>query len=438
MVLFILLGISLFDFDFKEKKRIFLSFYFLFWPIYLHPLTGLFAVAFIICTFVYALNRRRILQNILFLLGGFLASSYHLIYYALFFKAKPVHSGTWDKMSLAPLSSFSFRWVSDAFHNFQTIFRNIFSFEFSYLVRFFPRTGATSLLEILNQILIFLSLIIFIFGAIFSLIHVLRLSLKKEKLTARSWLPIFFLSLLLSFLGKLFFLSPSRVEPRHNFEVVLLIILSYMTAGSLFFKPKKWRALKAAGVLAGLLLLSSPNYLYFFKGAHHRHDSYAQLMSVLKKNGVRYLDTDFNIAYTVHFLSGRAILVSNKLGPLTLHIFFPEMRAEVDQIPDFQKAFLLYSGKYLTRSERKGMSGFVRKRLFKRLKENKIPYKIIRMEDFSLVIPSAAETRMEASSRGAEGPLPKPRLSAGIKKKAGKKEKAEYRYIEFRDSDRLE
>jgi len=390
MLLLLVLGFYLFDFEFVDKVKIFLSYYFVFFAIYIHPLAAAFAASFAFCTFISALKKHKFFLNFALTAAGFLAGCFHLLYYHFFFKAKPPLNEIWEIVQLVPFPSISFRSLVELAKNFITIFRNIFCFQFYFPANYFPKVKPDPVLSFLNQAVVYFSLVIFAIAIILSIRKILRLLLKKEDFRAPSWPFLFFLALLLLVIAKLLFLRPFRPEPRHNFDLLFLIIFSYF-----FFCPllrlKKFLSLKA--VLSCLLLLAfaSPHYISFLRMARHRQRSYASLMRVLDKNGVRYLAADFGIAYTVHFLSGRKILVSDSLGPLTMQNFWkysPEMIARVDQAPLVEKAYLFEAENIPSKIGHKTGTAKIKNQVLLSLKKNDYGHKTIRLTDFTLIIPT--------------------------------------------------
>jgi len=392
MLLLFFLGVYLFDFKFINKKNIFLSYYFILLSIYLHPVALFFAFSFILCTAFYSLKFHKILMTLTILLGSLAAGCFHLLYY-LFFKAKPVSSGIWETLEFISISNLSPKLLLNLANSFKIVFWNIFRFETSYLINFFKVGKIGHILSFLNQALIYFSLLIFILGFILVIRKLSRISLKKEELLIKHWPYIFFLLLLVSFLAKHLLLSPyPRYEGRHNFELILLIIMSYLIVFSLFFKRKKMLTLKTITTLILLLLFTAPHYYYHLKMIRHKKSSYQEILEVLINNRVRYLTTDFIIAYPIYFLSNRRILISDSLGPLTISNFYPEMRKKVDNIPRSRKTYLFFSTAYPAKEWHKISTTIIKKRILNYLKEEKIHYKTYKFKDFFLIIPSQAKT----------------------------------------------
>lgn len=391
MLLLFFLGVYLFDFKFLNKTNIFLAYYFIFFSLYIHPLALLFAFSYSVCTVLFALKNRKVKANFACLLGGLFAGCFHLLYY-IFFKAKPVVRGSWEALDFLSLSDLSPRLFVNLVHNFRIVFWNVFRFETSYLINFFDAGKIGHILSFLNKALIYFSLVIFILGFILVIRKLSRILLKKEKLLIKNWPYIFFLLLLVLFLAKHFLLSPyPPYEGRHNFDLIFLIIMSHLIVFSSFFKSKKMMKFKTITTLILLLLFTAPHYYYHLKMTRHKKSSYQEILGVLIKNRVRYLTTDFIIAYPIYFLSNRRILISDSLGPLTISNFYPEMRKKVDNIPRSRKTYLFFSMAYPAKEWHKISTTIIKKRILNYLKEENIKYKTYKLKDYFLIIPSQAK-----------------------------------------------
>jgi hypothetical protein len=394
MLMLLAFGFYVFDFEFVDKVKIFLSYYFVFFAIYIHPLAAFLAASFAFCTFIYSLKKRKFLFNFILTAAGFLAGCFHLFYYHFFFKAKPPLAELTEIVQLGPFSSLSLRSLVELAKSFIAIFWNIFRFQFYFPVNYYPKGNFGSVLSCLNQAVVYFSLIIFVVAIVLSFQKTLRLLLHNEDLNTQSWPFPFFLVLLFMVIIKLLLLRPFRPEPRHNFDLLLLIIFSYLFVFPLlrikkFFSPK--------AVLSCLLLLAfaSPHYISFLRMAHHKQGSYRALMRALEKNKVRYLTADFGIAYTIHFLSGGKILVSDSLGPLTVQNFWrysPEMIKEVDQASVSEKAYLFEAEDTPSRPWHKSATIKIKSQVLESLKKDGLGYKTIKLTDYTLIIPKKKKT----------------------------------------------
>jgi hypothetical protein len=389
MLLFLVLGFYLFDFEFRDKVRIFLSYYFIFFAVYIHPLAAFFAASFALCTLIYSLKKHKAFLNIISAAAGILAGCFHLFYYYFFFKGKPPLAGIWESDRLLAFSSLSLQSLAEIPKKFWVVFGNIFRYQFFKPQNFFPEGNAGAVLSVLNQAVVYFSILVFIAAFILSVQKILRLLQKKEPLQPQTWPYLFFPILFLALASRWILLTPFRTGQRHNFDLLLLIIFSYFIVLSLL-SIKKGGSLKA--IVCGLLLLAfaSPHYIAFLRMAHHKQDSYGSLMRALEKNRVRMLAGDFGIVYVVHFLSGRKILVSDSLGPLIMFNFWrysPEMIKEVDNAPLPEKAYLFAAEDLPSVPWRKSATRESQNRLLQNLKKNGLEYKTIKLTDYTLVIP---------------------------------------------------
>jgi hypothetical protein len=390
MIFFFVLGALLFDFTFESKGRLFLSYYFVFFSLYIQPLAALFVLSFLASALVFAVKRRRLLKNAVWLATGFLAALFHWIYYLLF-EAKPVSSGAWERIGVISLSQISARYLAGFPNNFWQTFKNIFGYEFTYFHGVVTGGKFKIILFYLNAAVIYLSLAVFVAGLIIVLTRILRLIRKKVGLQTGDWTFLFYFFLLGCILVKIFIFYPPHQEPRHNFDLVFLIIVSYLLVFSRLFRGTGIRSWKTVVVIILLLAMSIPHGYYFWRNARHKDASYAELMSALSKNRVKYLATDFTIAYCVYYFSQRKILVSDSIGPFTVTNFYPEMRALVDKIPQDQKAYLFFSESYPARPWHKRATEVIKVRILDRLKKAGVAVRIVKLKDYTLIVPSPLE-----------------------------------------------
>jgi hypothetical protein len=390
MIFIFLLGAALFDWSFENNSRLFMSYYLVFFSIYIHPLSALFVFSFIACTVVWAIKSRRTVRNVLTMSAGLLAGLFHWFYYLLF-AAKPVSSGAWEKMGILPLSQLSLRSFGRFLENFWQTFQNIFSYEYTYFHGIAPAGKIKVVLFFLNEAVIFLSLAVFAAALVIVLARILRLVRKKTEFQAGEWIYLFYFFLFGCVLVKVFFFYPPHLEPRHNFDLMFLIMASYLLVFSRLHKGTPLRSWKAVVVVLLLLTLAIPHTYYFWQNARHKDASYAELMSALSKSRVKYLATDFIIAYCVYYFSQRTILVSDSLGPFTVTNFYPEMRALVDKIPQDQKAYLFFSESYPSRPWHKKATEVIKIRTLDRLKKAGIPVRVVKLKDYVLIVPSPQE-----------------------------------------------
>lgn len=397
MVFYFLLGGAIFDPSFTSRWRIFLSFYFIFFSIYLHTLGIAFAGAFAAATFLLVLYNHREKFFSHFILPGFSGAFlglFHWLYYLLFVPKPPIIGG-WERISLRFPPIFSFLTWQELVTKVKGCFLNIFNFEFNYLVDFFQKRETMSWLVGINQGLIFLSFLIFIFSLGFVLFKLIRFFLRKETDPA-IWLLLLFLFIIVAFLGKTLFFESPLLEPRHNFDLVMAIIWSYLIFLHSLRNIGKISISKIMIVLTSIFLVlitslaTIPHYYFYFQMTKHKEGLYKELMGVLRKNRVHYLSTDFILAYPIHFLAKRRILVSDSLGPLTISQFFPDMRAEVDKIPLGKKAYLFFADEYPSRPWHKKATAVIKTRLLSNLRKAGIPFQTIKVRYLLLILPKPA------------------------------------------------
>ena len=395
-----LLGMALFDFEYGRKLQIVLAYYFMFLAVYIQPIGAFFAAAFILCAILFSIIKKRFWANAGLLAIGAALGSFHQVYYYLFFKAAPVSTGAYERVGLIPLSRVSLRLFGVLVRNFETAFSNLFRYETSYFIASNPGSPGNSLWAVIAAVCMYISLGVFIAGIVLALIKIVRGIARKPALAVGDWPYLFFLALLAGVLVKLVALQPARLEPRHSLDLLLLIMMSYFFALGPLFKSAKRAGLKAGAAALLLVIFAVPHYYFFLKNAVDKDKSYAELMAALRASKVRYLVTDFNLAYPVYFLSHRTIAVSDTIGPLTLRFFYPELKSEVDNRPDSEKAFLFYSDASGTRAWHKRATARLRARTIDRLKAEGLPYKTVNLRDYTLIVPEKSRSAVGAG----EGP----------------------------------
>jgi hypothetical protein len=386
MLFFFFFGVFLFDWEFKRTTRMFLSYTFIFFSIYLHPLAALFAASFLACTFLFSLSERRFFKNMTLAAAGGGAGLFHWFYY-LIFLPKPVDFGGWEKIDIRPLSSLSVKLLGPALKSLGEAFRNIFSFEFSYLITFFKNEKVEPVAIVLNRAVLYLSAAVAVAALVLCLFKICRWIFRKEKFAAAGWIYLFTIVLWLAYAAKLILVAPPLLEPRHNFDLVFLVIFSYLIVISRIIKMKY--ILSARVLAVGLLLAVSifPHYFYYLKNAEHKVVVYKELLTALHYNRVKYLETDFIIAYPIHFLSHRKILVSDSLGPFTIKNFYPRMRDEVDALPHDEKAYLVFNDEYPRRDWHIKFTKAIVNNLRRHFQEEGAKYRTFHLTDFTLFVP---------------------------------------------------
>jgi hypothetical protein len=386
-LLLALLGLTLFDFEFARKTPVFLSYYFLFFALYIQPIAALFAAAFIFCTLVFSVKQRVFWKNLGLMAAGAALGVSHQVYYYLFFTAKPVNTGAYEKVTLIPLGEVSLRLAGVLARNFKTAFFNLFRYETDYFLGSAPPAKGAGALAALATACLYVSLAVFFAAVVLVLVRVIGRVLKKAGLRRGDWPYLFFLALLAGFLVKLAALQPPRLEPRHSLDLLLLIMMAYFFTFAPLFKAPKLLTLKAAAVALVLLAFTVPHYYFFLKNTVDKEHSYQELMTALRENKVKYLLTDFNIAYPVYFLSRRKIIVSDNIGPLTLSFFYPDLKARVEAAPASEKAFLFYSESAGNRPWHKRVTQRLKARTLDRLKQDKVEFRVIKLKDYVLIVP---------------------------------------------------
>ena len=383
------------DFTFRDNRRIFLAVYFLMTAVHLHTLAAFLLAPLVLTALFYALKSRAFPRFAAALTAGTAAGLFHLVFYKLFHAPPPeaaiyeIHFFKAGDFALSRIPAY----LAQVGRDFMTCFHNILSFEFSYhrqnwssFEYYFRSETASSALHILNRFLIVFSLLIFLAALVFVLVRLVRRRFFGS--AGRDWIYAFFLLLLTAFLGKLFLLSPDpHVEPRHNMELAVLLVLSCFIVFSEFLRGTKlasWKPALAAGLL---VVLAAPHYFTFLRSAAFKSDSYRHIMPLLEDNGVKYLSTDFGIAYVIHLLSQRRIYVSDTIGPTTFEIFYPRMRESVDRVPLERKAYLFYSGSYPQDAFFHAVSRELFDNVRDALTSKGKKFKIVRLDHYRLIIP---------------------------------------------------
>jgi hypothetical protein len=393
MLFFVFLGISLFDFSFKNKESIFFSGYFLLFSVYVHPLAVFFVAAFILVVFIYSVRIRRLIPDFALLLGAALAGSYHMFFYKLYYP-KPISRGAWNQPEFLSLSDISLnqlpRMIGKLLTDFKAIFENIFSFEFNYGVSFFRDAQVVeSLLITLNRAAVYLSFGVLVLGLFLAIKTLLGFKTMQKK--ESGWLYLFFLVLFGLILGRIILLSPKPFyEPRYNIDLAVCVSMSYLFVFSRMYRIKKLISLKSFVLFLLLMAFTLPHAHYFLKAVQFKEASHNEILSVLERNGVKYLTTDWVIAYSIYLLSDRKIKVSDSLGPVSIPIFFPELRALVDRVPQTQKAYLFFSDNYPRRESHKKITRFIKTRTLEHLNREDGARRVIELEYYTIIIPERA------------------------------------------------
>lgn len=387
MIVLFLLGVALFDFDFRKLGRLSLAYFFMFWPVYLHPLAAVFAAAFAATAGILALGKRRLGPNLAALAAGGAAGLATPAAYLLLFKAKPgaVEGFETIKIGLPGITAFA-----ELGARLTAVFTSLFRNELSYFLQFFKEEGGGRVLSLVNWGVVGLSLAVLVAGLGLALRDVVAALRRKAAPPAARWADIFMLLLFAAFLAKALCLTPFREEPRHNFDLLILILLAYAKVLSRFAGLFRRRTFRTVAAAALLLALAAPHYAFFLKMARRKNAYYHRLMATLADKNVKYLTGDFGIVYIVHFLSDGRILVSDSIGPMTVPCFYPGMRELVDRAPETERAVFIFSRKYTLSLWRGWKTVPLRKKIDEDIRKRHLRYERIRTDDYLLLVPKPA------------------------------------------------
>ena len=412
MLFFFVLGIRLFDFTFRDPRRLFLAAYFFMMALYIHSLSVFLVVPFLLTAFLYSVKGRSLLRWAGLLLAGVAAGQFHFVYYKFFYPPPPP-GGTWYTIHFFPIADFAMRqipvYVAHLGRDFWITFQNLLSFEFSYHHKnwnsfefYFRSPAVKTFLFLVNRALVFLAFLIFIVTLVLVMVKLIRRRFFGTAL--KDWIYPFFLFLFLVFLGKLFILSPApHYEPRHNMDLAFLLLMSCVLVAVEFLKIRRVFSWKSLVVVGLCLLFTAPHYFTFLRVAAFKHDSYRLLMPILRSNRVKYLNTDFSLAYIFYFLSNRQIRVTDSIGPNTVEVFYPGMRKEISALPPDRQAYLFVAGSYpwdylhfKTFHER-------RLDLINTLRARGDQFRVVHLKYYILIIPEQSRIH---GSLGKKAPLP--------------------------------
>ncbi|MGQ9471712.1 MAG: hypothetical protein ACUVR0_08495 [Candidatus Aminicenantales bacterium] len=412
MAFFFFLGAALLARALHSPFSFFLVFFFSSFSVYLHPLglsfvTALAGTSFIIFfierdTFVGRNRRGWHRPGWLSFLGasGALSGLLPLIYFQLFVP-KPPKTGGWEKLTISFPSQISFDLVKSLYMKTKVCFLNLFNFEFNYLLDFFKERETGTWFIFLNRLIIFFSLLIFLLAVIIAVSRAVQFCQQKRPAN-EAWPALFWLFLSLAFVAKTLLAEPALLEPRHNFDLLIAIIFAYFISlpplhrffshqiASFLSLKQGLKKVGSALIGAGLLLFlcgTIPHYYFYLKMTRHKEAVYRELLTSLYKNRVRFLATDFIIAYPIYFLSGRKILVSDSLGPLTIRQFFPRMREYVDKQPLQRKAFLFFAEEFPAQPWHKDATAVIKVRLFRDIQQAGLNYRRLKIKYFIIILP---------------------------------------------------
>jgi hypothetical protein len=396
MLFFFILGIWLFDFTFRDLRRLFLATYFFMMALYIHSLAVFLVVPFVLTAVLYAAKVRALVRWAGILLVGVVAGQFHFAYYKLFYPPPPP-GGPWYNIRFFHFADFALRqipvYLARLGRDFWIAFQNILGFEFSYHYQnwqsfefYFHSRSAKTMLFILNRTFIYLSLVIFVAAIILVVVRVARRRFFREM--AKDWIYLFYLLAFLLFLGKLFMISPvPHREPRHNLDLAMILLLSYVIVAAETIKIRRIFCWKSLVVIGLCLLFTAPHYFTFLRVAAFKHNSYQLLMPILGSNRIKYLNTDFSLAYIVYFLSNRQIRVTDSIGPNTVDVFYPGMKKEINALPVDRQAYLFVTGNYPWDFIHLETSCLRRLALIGVLKARGDKFQVVHLKYFFIIIP---------------------------------------------------
>jgi hypothetical protein len=407
MLFFFVLGVRLFDFTFRDGRRLFLAVYFFMIAVYLHTLAIFLVIPFVLTAFLYAIRGRAVLRWAGLFLAGLAAGQFHFVYYKFFYPPPPP-GGTWYTIHFFSMADFSLgqvpAYMAHLGRDFWITFQNLLSFEFSYHYKnwnsfefYFQSPAVKTFLFIVNRALVFLAFLIIIVALVLVLVKLVRRRFFGT--AAKDWIYPFCLVLFLVFLGKLFLLSPApHYEPRHNMDLAFLLLMSCVIVAAELLKIRRIFSWKSLAVVGLCLLFTAPHYFTFLRIAAFKHHSYQVLLPVIRAHRIKYLSTDFSIAYIIYFLSERKVLVSDTIGDNTVEVFYPQMRKEVDRVPPQGQAYLFFSGLY-PRSTGRHKTTLERIRYVRNTLDSLgKKYKIIRLKYYLLIIPHQSRVNSAADA----------------------------------------
>ncbi len=386
MLFFVVLGAGLIDREFKARGRTVLGYYFLFFSIYIHPLGAVLVGSFGLVFLILSILRKRFWANALAVAAGLAAGLYHWIYYLLVLP-KPVAGGGWEQMGLLPFSKISWGYLKEYVGILHETFQNIFNYEFSYLSPYFnagrwARTG-----YVVNQALVWISLAVTLAGIVLAVRKIVRLVLRRDTLRDADWPWLLAGVLAAAFAAKAFLFYPPHTEPRHNFDLVFLIVLCYLLVFSTLARLPRVRSRATAAIMVLAVIAALPHVLTFDRVIRDKERAYRGILSILEKSHVRYLTTDFIVAYPIYFLSGRTIHVTDSLGPFTVSDFYQDMRAEVDAVPLDGKAYMFFSERSPSRPRHKEATEILMRRTLNELAADGITFRTHQLRDYVIIIP---------------------------------------------------
>jgi len=405
MLVVFLLGVALFDFHFRDRKRLFLSVYFLCFAYAINPSAVCLAAPFAGAAIIAAASRLRDRRVLLPLAFGLLAGILTPLY-GRFVLPPPPETGHRFEVNLIPLSGLGpSHWpkvLTQLVRDAHLAFRNILGFEFDYAHAVAPRfefrpesQTVRTAFSFIHEALIIAGAIVLALGLFLALHRLWRV--RRTRFHDLPWIIPFYFFLIATFLGRLVLFAPKPfLEPRHNLDLALILIISLAwTADAIIRRRPTRQPIWTAVAVLGSFLLAFPQGSYFYKSAVFRDMSYSRILSVLRRHNVRNLATDFTIAHCLYFLSGRKVRVTDSIGPITLSYNLPWLTRIVDSLPAEHKAYLLYTEKYPGTYSVHIKIPRIRKHILDELTRSEKPYRIVDLFYYELIIPQASRGTTE-------------------------------------------
>jgi hypothetical protein len=386
MAAFFLFGAALFDPAFEDPIRLGLSYFFIAFSIYIHPLAAVLAGSFGLAAAIHALAKKRFRLNLAAGAVGCAAGLFHWFYY-LAFVPKPVALGGWEKVGLLPVRLIGHGWLPEYFRTLKTTFVNLFSFESARLAGLHLSgflQGATLFLGTAAAVLGLAAVVGAAIVSVRSLGSVMR---RRRPLGTELFPETFTLVLFGAVLTKIFLFFPPHTEPRHNFDAALLIVLAVFIAAGRLFRTRFRFSRKAIAAAVLGLMLTAPHAVLCYRQAIAKEKSYGELLSLLREKKIKVVDTDFILAYVIHYLSGRQIRATDLLGPFRVKDFYPEMRAEIDALPVARRTFVFFSERYPASDWHKRDSAYLKLHVQNRFRDLGIAFEVVHLPDYTVIIP---------------------------------------------------
>ncbi|MDD8025184.1 MAG: hypothetical protein PHI34_01630 [Acidobacteriota bacterium] len=399
MLVFALLGMALFDFDLRDRGRIFLSAYFLVFAAGINPFGLFLALPFAGAVLLTRARRSGLWHSLPVLASGALGGGILLAGKKLFYPP-PLDTGAWFQIKTLSLGQLRpDRWpelLAPWWRSLRTIFQNVLGFEFRYSRDVSPqfafrpetaslRNGLTTLHGVLTAVMA-----VVLAAAIILAVRRLWKAIRAGRGggPGPSWIEPFFLLLAGCFAGRVLLLIPRPFpEPRHNMDLALLLVWACFFVLDALFKLRPPSRAGATAVVLLLMLLAAPQLSYFHKNARFKAISYARILPVLEARGVTDVATDFTLAHCLYFLSGRTIRASDSIGPVTVRYFLPELSRAVDALPPERKAYLLYTPLHPQTAVMRARTPLIRARIIEDLRKRGILFRIEDLKYYEIVIP---------------------------------------------------